>query len=367
MSKLARKVLLLLGAVAGFLWSSDGFAERRPIVISFLRELPESCPGAGIAADVARRLGRDPFVAGEAEMRVRLRGTARARGWQVEVVVERRGVVQGTRRFEAATCAELGDRAALILALVVDTQVPVIVERERTRERRQRIRRRQAERRRAEAEAEAQAQSTEPEPEPETEPEAEPETEPETEPEPEPDPEPMPPPERDALEAGLYLDGGGHVGWFPTLTPGGGVSVVLLFPKTWALHLRALAWGASDDRSDGRGVRLRGVAARVGLCPGAVVGVARLAGCLVIEPGALRAEGIGFDENESVWRASLRAGLEARLTLRFGAFRLAFALGIDAPLLRDRFTFEGADRSTGVAHDPAPVGGLLLLSIGAAI
>jgi len=390
-------------------WSVS-MASAQDVEVALRMELPPSCEGAGIAEDVARRLGRDPFAGGDPEMRVRLGAEARGEGYSARVVLERGGRVLGVRRFEVDGCAELRDRAALILALVVDTQLPAIVAEERAAVRRRRRARRG---RRASSEvstsdpdsrrdrgagsttggsrsdgatssAGSSGASTSGGPaspasgggstsgadsgaglgsssgraESDTASRSEAGFE---------ERETRPEGIRTVTETQLALVGAGHLGWFPNLTGGGGVALGLRFGDRFALRTSVLAWAPSEETTNGLGARLHGVALRIAGCSGGDLGVARLGACATVEVGALSARGVGFDENDAVWRASLRAGLMVRLGVRAGRLRLGLAVGVDTPVLRDRFVFETATGGTGVAHDPPPVAGILAVSAGLAL
>ncbi|WP_198154712.1 hypothetical protein [Plesiocystis pacifica] len=123
-------------------------------------EAPAACPqGEAVRARVAQLLAPD-MVIPEALVHANARVIAIEEGdarWQLELEL---GEGVPTRAVTAEACADLGEVAALILALAVD---PLAV-----------------------------ARATEPRPEPPPEPEPEPEPEPPPEPEPLPEPEPEP-------------------------------------------------------------------------------------------------------------------------------------------------------------------------------
>ncbi len=310
----------------------DANAPPRAITVALDHSALEGCEAARLDDDLRRRLGRDAFVdATAAEFLVRVTASHDGEAHELGVLVEQRGRLLGERRVEAATCEELLDRAALIVALVVDTQLPGLPP----------------------APAAPSARSA-----PEVE-----ESEIEA-----PEVEEAPRAEPTRIELQLSLVGAGHVGWFPGVSGGGGLGAVLRIGELWSLHASALGWVPSERVvQEPITVRMFGGALRLGGCLGADADALHLAGCLTAELGVLRVEGQGLDEPASQVRASLRAGAELRATLALGGLRLGLGVGLDTPLLRDRYVFDDADRSTRVAHAPDPVAGIVSLSLGFAV
>lgn len=320
-------------------------AQVRPITVALAAEPNEECPLEGLADEVEVRLRREVFVdAADAEFVVRVQSLAPGIGRRI--VVEQLGRPIGERRVEVESCEELRDRTALIVALVVDTQLPLLP---------------------PVPEATTPVGDEGPPAVPATEAAGTPNapTEETTTPE-EPEAEPSPEPPEEPLEVQLALVGAAHVGWFPSVAGGAGLGVTVR-GRRWAVHADALGWVPDDSLvQEPVSMRLYGAALRLGGCGGGDFGRVHLAGCGVVEVGALRVEGRGLDEPEARWRFSLRGGPELRATLAIRALRLGLALGVDAPLVRDRFVFSDVDASTRVAHEPAVVGGIALLSVGLA-
>ena len=347
-------------------------AQVRPITVALASEPIEGCELDGLAADVERRLGRDVFgPEREAEFVVRVDGSTTEEGLGLRVVVEQLGRNMGERHVEVSSCEEMRDRAALIVALVVDTQLPRLPpvpsltaaaglddgsgtpaadspagdtnDTNGTAEG---------------ASAEDGGASTEA-----SEPAAS-------------DAEVDEGIEESAsgadlvgepIEVQLSLVGAAHVGWFPSIAGGGGLGVAVRGHR-WTLRADAFGWLPDDSLvQEPVSIRIFGAALRLGGCVGGDLRALHLAGCAVVETGALRVEGRGLDDPDARWRFSLRGGLEARATLSVRAVRIGLAIGLDAPIVRDRFVFAEADASTQVAHEPGPVGGIALLSVGFAI
>ena len=104
------------------LWlPATALAQTRAITVALDPSGVEGCDASGLAEDVEGRLGREAFVpAAEAEFRVRVMATSEDEVHAMGIVVEQRGRVIGERRAELSSCEELLDRAALIVALIVD-------------------------------------------------------------------------------------------------------------------------------------------------------------------------------------------------------------------------------------------------------
>ncbi len=347
-------------------------AQVRPITVALEAEPSGDCTLDELAGEVETRLRREVFVgAADAEFVVRVLPMAETPQLGRRIVVEQLGRPIGERRVEVESCEELRDRAALIIALVVDTQLPLLppVPEATTpagdasggASTGGAAASDEGPIPAAPAEETSPADTMSPEGGDTTSPEEEAPEEFE-----EPEEEATAEPRGEPLEVRLALVGAAHVGWFPSVAGGAGLGVAVR-GRRWAVHADALGWVPDDSLvQDPVSMRLYGAALRLGGCGGGDLGRVHLVGCGVVEVGALRVEGQGLDEPESLWRFSLRGGLEVRATLAIRALRLALALGVDVPLVRDRFVFSDADESTQVAHEPGLVGGIALLGVGLA-
>jgi hypothetical protein len=296
----------------------------------------EGCIGTrALAEAVEARLGRQVFVsAARAEVAVEgqiERGPAGEWRAQISIAGER-GRVLGTRelRSEAASCRELDEQLALVIAVMIDPDSAlraapppfvapppviapaVIVQRELV---------------------------------------------------------PVPyvaPPRPDPWRAGLHVGAVFSLG----LLPNPGVGLALrgrVTPPRWpAIELGAAIWSANQAESGGVGARFTLAEGLVSACPLAMSAFGiELGGCLGVHVGAMQIGGFGFDLAQDHERPTFGASLEGRVRRRLaGPLVVSLGPGLLVPIVRDRFFYSGPAGQKLEVFRMAPLIGTLEATLG---
>jgi hypothetical protein len=132
------RVALVLAVAGALLSPQRADAQTAPaakaprVHLSWVRdaEAAEACPDASqVQADVARRLGYSPFVAGDQNSAsIEVLVTHSKTSWQAAAVMrDADGTLRGNRRVDsaAADCHSLAAAAALAIALMIDPEIIV--------------------------------------------------------------------------------------------------------------------------------------------------------------------------------------------------------------------------------------------------
>lgn len=282
---------------------------------------------------VERRLRRKVFV-DEAQAALRFVVRFERRGAEVEAritITSADGTSRGSRTLVTSNhCSSLDDSLALSLALLVD-------------------------------------QPPDPEPEPAPAPEPKPLDSPSP-------PAPSPPPRavieippdvvapREPWHVSAGLGAASSFGVLPGLAPALtawlGVTPRRLVPVTlrgeWFFARRA-------ERDSGSGAEFRLLRAELRVCPTVVENEARELGvCVGQRLGWLRVAGYGFDHDLAEGRLTFALGLGAVLRQRLvGPVSLRAYLGVEVPVVRDRFTSAGENGTELFRAAPLALGGEL--------
>jgi hypothetical protein len=291
-------------------------------------DAPAECPAAEVVrARVVEHLRREVRPG---EVAATLRVTRDGKRWRVDMTVQSGDGERGERSLDAATCGELAESAALILAMTI-----------------------------ADVAASADAIAREVAPAATTV--AQPASDSETPPDADVERrlgegrilEPEPPRE---LDLRVRAAVGGDIGSLPSLSPGLGGAFEIAF-GAWSLDLGAQRFATRDalmpgDTNNGAHVGLTTFIARA--CFGGREGRLRAAGCAGGELTRTRARGFGFDNNFPastttgggpqlgvVWAYRIRGPVSARLdvTATWHAVRTTLV--------------EASDHM--IVHDPNPV------------
>lgn len=309
--------------------SDDGDAP-----IAFTWDAPSTCPSsAAVIAESHRLLGGD--TGGSRRVRGVATVSETAEGWQL-VLETRVDGVEGRRELRAATCQQVADAAALILALAFDPARVGIVA---------------------------------PDPVPD-----EPPPRPPPPPEPAPQREPKPPPPEPTLEPAesdatsgdddeAWLGGSvallatGDIGSLvgPAIGIGGAAGLRLAMIR---IEAGGRYWFPQQERIDssGAGGAFDFATGYLQAGPGLRWSRLRLVGMAGVELGSLRAQGINVDRQQTaslLWVAA-RVGGAFTVTLA-SPLALRVDLGLAIPFDRPRWVLD----DIGVVDRPAPVVGRL--------
>jgi hypothetical protein len=341
------------GGIAGLI-GAGALADEEPYPIEVEWTAPAGCPTREeIVAEVDRLLGGRPH-AGK-RMAVRAEARVEEPGWVLEMVI-RDDSGSGERRVAGATCGEVGNAAALIIALAFD---PKAVEATM-------------------AAGDAGAPQPLPEPPPPL-----PQPLPPPPPRPPPPPSPLPPPpppsfvpwtpppEREPLWLSLGAVAGVDLGSLPAPAFALGASLGLRWHPIAAQARFRYLFSADETEATrpgtGGSFELWSVTPRFCLTPWRSGGAGKrhlgdlaLDGCVEVDLGQMRGEGFGVrnpGEGSALWIAPAAAvDLELTLLSWLGA-RVDLSLGV--PVLRPRFVLD----AVGVVHTASPVTGRGALEI----
>src|SRR5260221_9355517 len=96
--------------------------EARESVVSLLLAAPEECPSrTALVANILARTPEATFAERSDALAFRVQITRSSRAFAGSVETRALGVVE-TRRLHGATCAELVDAVALVIALTIDPE-----------------------------------------------------------------------------------------------------------------------------------------------------------------------------------------------------------------------------------------------------
>jgi hypothetical protein len=280
---------------------------------------PDSAGPCRAQDEVRERVERQVGPSAWLELEVAVTVDEGERGYRLTLDTERDGV-RGSRTFEAPSCAEVSDAAALLVLLMLDASPP----------------------------------SSPPSPKPA--------------PEPAPAPLPARPPPASTRQARATPRAGAlaEFGTLPRASLGAELGVGVAFRNSrvelTGLWLPGVKSGRADD---GARVEIALLAARVGYCHRLVGRSLALFGCAGLELG--RASGTGIDLSQRRDRAYLwsagHAALRAALALGRGV-SLSLEPALAVPFARRRFVSTDADGTFGeVLHTPAPVSGRVAIAL----
>ena len=294
----------------------------------------EACIGTrALAEAVEARLGRPVFVsAARADVAVEgqiERGPAGA--WRATIVVAGEGGrMLGTRELlsEAASCRELDEQLALVIAVMIDPDAalhappPVL----------------------------APMPPVVPAPIVPA-PFALPHVAP-----------PPPEPWRAGLNVGAVLS----LGLLPNLGAGLALRGRITPPRGLAIELGATIWSANQADSGGVGARFTLVEGTAAVCPLSTAASGfELGACLGVRAGAMQIGGFGFDLVEDHERPTFGVSLEGRVRRRIvGPLVLALGPGVLLPIVRDRFFFSTSTGKKLEVFRMAPLIGTLEATLG---
>ena len=298
----------------------------------------DACIGTrALAEAVEARLGRPVFVsAARADVAVEgqiERGPAGA--WRATIVVAGEGGrMLGTRELlsEAASCRELDEQLALVIAVMIDPDAALHA-----------------------PPTPAIAPMPPVVPLPLVQRELAPIAIPYLAP-------PRPEPWRAGLNVGAVLS----LGLLPNLGAGLALRGRITPPRGLAIELGATIWSANQADSGGVGARFtlaEGVAA---VCPLATSAFGfELGACVGVRVGAMQIGGFGFDLVQDHERPTFGVSLEGRVRRRIvGPLVLALGPGVLLPIVRDRFFFSTSTGKKLEVFRMAPLIGTLEATLG---
>jgi hypothetical protein len=300
----------------------------------------DDCIGTrALAEAVEIRIGRQVFVsAARADVAVEgqiERGPAGA--WRATIAIAGEGGrVLGTRELlrEAASCRELDEQLALVIAVMIDPDaaihappLPVVA----------------------------------PPPPVAPAPIAPRELAPM--------PMPIPyvaPPAPEPWRAGLHVGVAASIGLLPNVGVGLALRGRVKPPGFPALELGATIWSANQAESGGVGARFTLVEGLAAACPLATSAAGfELGACLGVRAGAMHSGGFGFALVEDSERPTFGLTLDGRVRRRIaGPLVLAIGPGLLVPIVRDRFFFTGATGEKLEVFRMAPLIGILEATLG---
>lgn len=158
------------------------------------------------------------------------------------------------------------------------------------------------------------------------------------------------------------------LGLMPGAAFGLGVGVGVKPPGFWYTELDGELWAPrrAESASGGSGSRFSLQTLELYLCPLALGsrGV-RVRLCVGQRVGRLVADGFGYDEDLHAPRVIYNPGMRARVSARIvGPLVVGAGVGLEAPLLRDRFVATRADGTTEQLYRMAPIVGTAAVLVG---
>lgn len=275
---------------------------------------------------VEDRLGRAVFVeAAGADVSVRGSFEQSGRGFRALVVMSHGDEQLGERVLttESADCHELDEATALVLAVAIESVTVKRVEL-------------------------ALPKATEPSPVTKS------------------SAPPSPVTPEEPWRAEIMAGGAFAVGLLPKPAFGFVVGSVVLPPRFLPLRLDLRVWFPRDDDLERGGASFGAWQAGASTCPALVTEPIVLGVCGGGSIGVLSAAGFGLDRNARAAGVLVDLELDARATLASGRFRPWVEVGVEVPLIRDRFRVN-VDGTPTELHRVAPavfvarLGGLLAI------
>ncbi|MGK4000857.1 hypothetical protein [Sorangium sp. So ce1024] len=153
------------------------------------------------------------------------------------------------------------------------------------------------------------------------------------------------------------------------LLPSPGVAAALRArltpPRFWSFEVGGAVWLPDETTTGAASTRFTLGEGFVSACPVSLGSETRLAACVGVRLGALRAGGLGFRVDRSDERLTAGGTLDARLTRRLvGPLTVGGGLGLIVPFVRDTFYYTDAQGQDREIFRMAPLAGTADVLIG---
>jgi hypothetical protein len=170
-----------------------------------------------------------------------------------------------------------------------------------------------------------------------------------------------------SFELRSAIGGALSVGLVPGVGLGVDVALLLTPGPGWpALIFEARMLAPSEQHDElGRGASFTAIDAHIGACPELELGIARIGGCAEIGGGALIVTPVALDAGPaSVVSPMLGVRALATGSLLPRPVEIRLAIGVEIPLIRERFVRDRGTPAQTTIHEPAPVALVTGLQIG---